>query len=266
MAFGFMFSTAPPRDAVRKKRRRSKNPTPTLRVSNMPHATIPSLWRAFFTLFRRDLLLAMRRRNELINPLLFFVLVVALFAMGVRAEEHGKLLGVMAPGVIWVAALLASMLSLESMFRSDFEDGSLEQILLSPYPTLLLVLAKVAAHWLVTGLPLILLAPLLGVLLSLPGSAMGTLLQTLLLGTPVLSLAGAIGVSLTIGLRRGGALLSLLVLPLYVPVLLFAAKAVADSALGLSVIFPLKMLGAMLLLWLALGPVATAAALKISVD
>nr|VFK32566.1 MAG: heme exporter protein B [Candidatus Kentron sp. MB]VFK35388.1 MAG: heme exporter protein B [Candidatus Kentron sp. MB]VFK77273.1 MAG: heme exporter protein B [Candidatus Kentron sp. MB] len=223
-------------------------------------------WRAFLALLRRDLLLAMRRRNELVNPLLFFVLVVTLFAMGVRAEEHGKVLAIMAPGVIWVAALLASLLSLEGMFRSDFEDGSLEQILLSPFPIVFLVFAKVLAHWLVTGFPLILLAPLLGILMSLPVEAMGTLFQTLLLGTPVLSLAGAIGVSLTVGLRRGGALLSLLVLPLYIPVLLFAAKAVGDSALGLSIAFPMKMLGAMLLLWLALGPVATAAALKISVD
>ncbi|MBT8420761.1 MAG: heme exporter protein CcmB [Gammaproteobacteria bacterium] len=226
----------------------------------------PGPWHAFFALFRRDLMLAIRRRNELANPLLFFVLVIALFAMGIRAEEHGKLLPIMAPGVIWVAALLSTLLSLEGMFRSDFEDGSLEQMLLSPYPTLLLVLAKVSAHWLVTGLPLILLAPLSGVLMSLPMDAMGTLIHTLLLGTPVLSLVGAIGVSLTVGLRRGGALLSLLILPLYIPVLLFAAKAVADSTLGLSVIFPLKMLGAMLLLWLALGPVATVAALRISVD
>nr|VFJ59656.1 MAG: heme exporter protein B [Candidatus Kentron sp. FW] len=231
-----------------------------------PPVTPSGPWPAFFTLFRRDLLLAMRRRNELLNPLLFFILVVALFAMGVRAEEHGKVLSIMAPGVIWVAALLAALLSLEGMFRSDFEDGSLEQMLLSPFPTLLLVLAKVLAHWLTTGLPILILAPLLGILMSLPVNAMGTLIQTLLLGTPVLSLAGAIGVSLTVGLRRGGALLSLLVLPLYIPVLLFAAKAIADSALGLSVAFPLKILGAMLLLWLALAPVATAAALKISVD
>lgn len=225
-----------------------------------------SPWSAFYSLFRRDLTLAMRRRNELANPLLFFVLVIALFAMGVRIEEHGKVLAIMAPGVIWVSALLSALLSLEGMFRSDFEDGSLEQMLLSPYPTLLLVLAKISAHWLVTGLPLVLLAPLSGILMSLPMAAMGTLMATLLLGTPVLSLVGAIGVSLTVGLRRGGTLLSLLVLPLYIPVLLFAATAVADSALGLSVVFQLKMLGAMLLLWLALGPVATVAALRIGVD
>jgi len=228
--------------------------------------TSTGLWYAFFAVFRRDLLLAIRRKNELINPLLLFVLVVTLFAMGVRAEEHGKLLGIMAPGVIWVAALLATLLSLDSMFRSDFEDGSLEQILLSFHPSLLLVLAKIVAHWLVTGLPLILLAPLSGILMSLPIDTMEILIYTLLLGTPVLSLVGAIGVSLTVGLRRGGTLLSLLVLPLYIPVLIFSAKAVADSALGLSVMFPLKMLGAMLLLWLTLGPVATVAALRISVD
>lgn len=211
-------------------------------------------------------MLAVRRVSELANPLLFFVLVIALFAMGIRAEEHARVLAIMAPGVIWVAALLSALLSLEGMFRSDFEDGSLEQMLLSPYPTLLLVLARVLAHWLVTGLPLILLAPVSGILMSLPMDALGTLMVTLVFGTPVLSLVGAIGVSLTVGLRRGGALLSLLVLPLYIPVLLFAAKTVADSMLGLSVAFPLKMLGAMLLLWLALGPVATAAALRISAD
>nr|VFJ65430.1 MAG: heme exporter protein B [Candidatus Kentron sp. DK] len=223
-------------------------------------------WRAFLALFRRDLLLAMRRRNELANPLLFFVLVITLFTMGIRAEEHGRLLAVMAPGVIWVAAMLSALLSLDGMFRSDFEDGSLEQMLLSPHPTLLLVLAKISAHWLVTGLPLIVLAPLSGILMSLPLQTMTTLMGTLLLGTPILSLVGAIGVSLTVGLRRGGTLLSLLVLPLYIPVLLFAATAVADAALGFSVAFHLKILGAMLLLWLALGPVATVAALRIGVD
>ena len=155
-------------------------------------------------MLKRDLLLAMRHRSELVNPLLFFVIVVSLFALGIRPEQHAKLLGIMAPGVIWVAALLATLLSLDNIFRSDFEDGSLEQMLLSPHPLTLLVLAKTLAHWLVTGLPLLLLAPVLGVLLALPAGAMSTLTMTLALGTPVLSLVGAIGVALTVGLRRGG--------------------------------------------------------------
>lgn len=221
---------------------------------------------AFTVLLKRDLLLAMRHRSELVNPLLFFIIVVSLFAMGIRPEQHARLLGVMAPGVIWVAALLATLLSLDGIFRSDFEDGSLEQMLLSPYPLTFLVLAKILAHWLVTGLPLLLLAPLLGVLLALPSGAMGTLMITLALGTPVLSLVGAIGVALTVGLRRGGALLSLLVLPLYVPVLIFGSKAVADSALGIPVPWAPYFLGALLLLALTLAPLATASALRISMN
>ena len=223
-------------------------------------------FHAFATLLRRDLTLALRHRNELANPMLFFVIVVSLFAMGISPEQHGRLLGIMAPGVIWVAALLATLLSLETIFRSDFEDGSLEQIMLSSFPLTILVLAKVLAHWLVTGLPLLLLAPLLGVLLALPAKAMNTLVVTLALGTPVLSLVGGIGVALTVGLRRGGALLSLLVLPLYVPVLILSAKAVADSALDIPVSAPLYFLGALLVLALTLAPLAIAAALKISMN
>lgn len=220
--------------------------------------------RAFVTLLKRDLLLAMRRRNELANPLLFFIIVVSLFPMGVSPEQ--RVLQTLAPGVIWVAALLATLLSLDSMFRSDFEDGALEQILLSPYPATLLVLAKVLAHWLATGLPLLLIAPLLGVLLALPPKAMATLLTTLALGTPVLSLVGAIGVALTVGLRRGGALLSLLVLPLYIPVLIFATHAVDASAANLPVTGQLYLLGALLVFALTLAPIATAAALRISMS
>ena len=221
---------------------------------------------AFVVLLRRDLLLAMRHHNELLNPLLFFVMVVSLFAIGISPEQHAKVLPLMASGVIWVAALLATLLSLDSMFRTDFDDGSLEQLLLSPYPSTLLVLAKILAHWLVTGVPLLLLAPLLGVLLSLPNAAMGTLVFTLALGTPVLSLVGAIGVALTVGLRRGGALLSLLVLPLYIPVLIFASNAVGAAAAGLPVTGQLYFLAALLVLAVTLGPVATAAALTISVN
>lgn len=222
----------------------------------------PGIPYAFFTLLKRDLLLALRRRNEVINPMLFFIVVVSLFPMGVSPER--SLLQALAPGVIWVAALLATLLSLETMFRSDFEDGALEQMLLCPYPVTFLVHAKVLAHWLVTGLPLLLIAPLLGVFMALPRQAMGTLLATLALGTPVLSLVGAIGVALTVGLRRGGALLSLVVLPLYIPVLIFGANAVDASVSNLPVAGQLYILGALLLLAVTLAPIATAAALKIS--
>lgn len=216
---------------------------------------------AFLGLLRRDLRLGVRRRGELLNPLLFFVLVASLFPLGVGPGP--TILATIAPGVIWVAALLATLLSMERLFRSDFEDGALEQLLLSPYPLPLLVLAKVLAHWLVTGLPLLLVSPLLGLLLHLPAEAVRTLPLALLLGTPVLSLVGAIGVALTVGLRRGGVLLTLLVLPLYVPVLIFGTAAVAAAAAGLPVSGQLALLGALLALALSLAPFAAAAALRI---
>jgi heme exporter protein B len=223
-----------------------------------------STFKAFYFLLKRDLILNFRRRAEIANPLLFFVIVITLFPLGVGAKP--QLLQNMAPGVIWVAALLAAMLSLDRIFRSDFEDGSLEQLLLSAHPVSVLVLAKVAAHWLVTGLPLLVVAPLLAVLLGLPGDAMGVLVVTLLLGTPVLSLVGAIGVALTVGLRRGGIILSLLVLPLYIPVLIFASNAVDMAAGGLPVTAQLSMLAAFLALALALAPWPAAAALRISLS
>lgn len=224
----------------------------------------PGPSRAFVGLLHRDLLLAFRHRSQLANPLLFFILVVSLFPLGISPDT--KLLTTLAPGVIWVAALLATLLSLDNMFRSDFDDGALEQMLVSPYPTTLLVLAKIVAHWLVTGLPLLLVAPILGALLALPGAAMRTLMISLALGTPVLSLVGAIGVALTVGLRRGGALLSLLVLPLYVPVLIFGANSVDAAAAGLPVLSQLYFLGALLALAITLAPLAVAAALRISVN
>jgi heme exporter protein B len=223
-----------------------------------------SLPRAFFAVIRRDLVLALRRRSEIANPLLFFILVITLFPLGIGAQPH--LLQAIAPGIIWVSALLAAMLSLDSLFRSDFDDGSLEQILLSPHPTSVLVLAKIVAHWLVTGLPLLIVAPLLAVFLGLPGHSLGVLLLTLLLGTPVLSLIGAIGVALTVGLRRGGMILSLLVLPLYVPVLIFAGNAVQMASGGLPVDAQINILIAILLMALVLTPWPTAAALKMSIN
>lgn len=223
-----------------------------------------SLSKAFYFMLKRDLTLAMRRRAEAANPLLFFILVITLFPIGVGPRV--QLLQTMAPGVIWVAALLAAMLSLDSIFRSDFDDGSLEQLLLSAHPVSVLILAKVTAHWLVTGLPLLLVAPVLAIFLGLPQQGVPTLLITLLLGTPVLSLIGAIGVALTVGLRRGGIILSLLVLPLYVPVLIFASNAVEMAASGLPVDAQLSMLSALLALALTLAPLPTAAALRISLS
>jgi len=227
----------------------------------MKSATLP---QAFAILLRRDLTLAYRRRSEVINPLLFFVLVTAMFPLGVGADP--ALLRDIGPGVIWVAALLAALLSLETVFRSDFDDGSLEQLLLSPHPLSVLMIAKVLAHWLVTGLPLLIVAPLLSVLLNLSDHAMHTLLITLALGTPVLSLVGAIGVALTVGLRKGGTILSLLVMPLYVPVLIFASSAVANSDAGLPVSAHLSLLAALLVLATSLSPAATAASLRISMS
>jgi len=223
-----------------------------------------SLSYAFFAIIRRDLVLALRRRSEIANPLLFFVLVITLFPLGIGAQPD--LLTAISPGIIWVSALLAAMLSLDSLFRSDFDDGSLEQILLSPHPGSILVLAKVLAHWLVTGLPLLIISPLLAIFLGLPNQSIGILLLTLLLGTPVLSLIGAIGVALTVGLRRGGMILSLLVLPLYVPVLIFASNAVSMSSSGLPVNAQINILIAILLFTLVLAPWPTAAALRMSIN
>lgn len=220
--------------------------------------------RAFGAMLARDLRLAVRRRGELAQPLVFFAAVATLFPLALGPERD--LLARIAPGILWVAALLAALLPMDRMFRPDYEDGTLEQMLLSPYPASVLALAKVVAHWLVTGVPVILLAPLIAVFLQLPSHALATLLATLALGTPVLSLVGAIGVALTVGLRAGGPLLALLLLPLYVPVLIFAAGAVDRAAAELPVAGPIYMLGAGLLLALALAPPAIAASLRISLE
>jgi heme exporter protein B len=223
-----------------------------------------AMFKAFSAIVRRDLVLAMRRRSEIANPVLFFILVITLFPLGIGAQP--KLLQAIAPGIIWVSALLATMLSLDSLFRSDFDDGSLEQILLSPHPTSILVLGKITAHWLTTGLPLLIVSPLLAVFLGMPNQSLSILLLTLLLGTPILSLIGAVGVALTVGLRRGGMVLSLLVLPLYVPVLIFASNAVEMASGGLPVTAQLSILISMLLMALVLTPWPTAAALKMSIN
>ncbi|MCU7947395.1 MAG: heme exporter protein CcmB [Candidatus Thiodiazotropha sp. (ex Cardiolucina cf. quadrata)] len=223
-----------------------------------------SLTSAFSLLLKRDLVLAYRHRAELVNPMLFFVLVTAMFPLGIGNDA--KLIEAVGPGVIWVAALLAALLSLDSMFRSDYDDGSLEQFMLSAHPVSILVLAKILAHWLVTGLPLFIVAPLLAVLLNIPTSAIPTLMLTLILGTPVLSLIGSVGVALTVGLRRGGVILSILVLPLYVPVLIFATDAVKTDIVGIPTTAQLSILSAMLVGSLVLAPMATAASLRISLS
>ncbi|WP_409523381.1 heme exporter protein CcmB [Nitrincola sp. MINF-07-Sa-05] len=213
---------------------------------------------------RRELLLAFRRRSDLVNPLIFFLMVATLFPLGISPEP--SVLTLLAPGVVWVAALLATLLSMDSLFRSDFDDGSLEQILLSPQPLFMVVLGKVMAHWIMTGLPLTLIAPVLGIMLFLPTEGMGGLMLSLLLGTPTLSLIGAIGAALTVGLRKGGVLISLLVLPLYIPVLIFGTAAVEAAVTGLPVAGHLALLGALLALGFSLAPLAIAAALRISVS
>ena len=212
----------------------------------------------------RDLLIALRRRADVLTTLIFFVIVASLFPLGVGSDT--AVLRMMGPGVVWVAALLASMLALGRLFAGDYADGILEQLTLSPQPLGLLVLAKVSAHWLVSGLPLVVVAPLLGLQFDLGTDALLVLLASLLLGTPTLSLIGAIGAALTLGLRGGGALLSLLVLPLYVPVLIFGAGAVEASATGLGATAHLSLLGALLLIALVFAPWATAVALRIAVE
>lgn len=213
---------------------------------------------------KRDLLLALRHRADVLTVFFFFVVVASLFPLGVGPEM--ALLRTMGPGVIWVAALLSALLSLNRLFAADYADGTLEQMALSPRPLALLALGKAMAHWLSTGMPLTLIAPLLGVQYGLPGEALRVLMVALLLGTPVLSLIGAIGAALTLGLRGGGALLALLVLPLYIPVLVFGAGAVDASLSGLGAGAHFSILGALLLLALALAPLATAAALRIALE
>ena len=220
------------------------------------------MFTAFYYLLLRDLRLAVRQRHELANPLIFFVLVVSLFPLAMTPTP--ELLRQLAPGVIWVAALLSVLLSLDRLFKQDYEDGSLDQLMLSPNPLVILVLAKVMAHWLLTGLPLVLIAPLLGMFMRIPDNAVTVLMFSLLLGTPVLSLIGAIGVSLTVAVNRGGVLLSLIILPLYIPVLIFGANAVDVASDGMSVRGQLLFLGAVLALAVSLAPVATAVALRIT--
>lgn len=227
-------------------------------------AAADSAGPGFLALLRVELLLALRRRADIANPLLFFVTVLALMPLGVGPEP--ELLARLAPGLIWVVALLATLLSQESLFRGDFEDGSLEQLSLCPQPLYFGVLAKVAVHWLVTGLPLALLSPLLALMFNLPAAGYLSLLASLLLGTASLSLIGAVGAALTVALRRPGLLLALIVMPLYVPVLIFGTGAVQAALEGYGYSAQVAVLAALLAASAALAPLAAAGAIRISLD
>jgi heme exporter protein B len=208
--------------------------------------------------------MVMRRKSEVLTALFFFVIVTSLFPLGIGPEP--TLLRKIAPGVLWVAALLATMLGLQRMFAADHADGTLEQMAISPTPLVMLVVGKIGAHWLVSGLPLVLIAPILGIQFDLDASALGVLVIALLLGTPLLSLIGSIGAALTLGVRGGGVLLSLLVLPLFIPALIFGAGAVEAHISGMGAGGHLSLLAAMLALAVFFAPWATTAALRIALD
>lgn len=227
----------------------------------MQSSGLPTLIRLVIA---RDLRLAVRRWDQVIQPLIFFAIVTTLFPLAISPalDELRRI----APGVVWVAAMLASLLALESLFRPDVEDGTMEQWVLSGQPLSLLLLAKVATHWLLTGLPLVLMAPIVGTALGMPQSVWPALIATLALGTGSLSMLGGVGAALTVSVRRGNLLLALLVLPLEMPVLIFGARAVDLAMQGEAVAGPLNLLAAVLLFFLSLGPFAMAAAMRISVE
>ena len=215
-------------------------------------------------IIRRELLIAYRRQADIFNPLWFFIIVITLFPLSIGPEPN--LLARIAAGIVWVAALLSALLSLERLFRDDYQDGALEQMMLLPIPLPLVVMSKVIAHWLLTGLPLIIISPLLAVLLSLDFNTWLAVVLTLVVGTPTLSFIGAIGVALTVGLQKGGVLLSLLILPLYIPILIFATSAIDAASLGMAYNGQLAILGAMLMGAITLTPFAISAALRVSVN
>ncbi|RMH15333.1 MAG: heme exporter protein CcmB [Gammaproteobacteria bacterium] len=218
----------------------------------------------FFHQFRRDILLALRRRTDALTPLFFFVIVISLFPLGLDPEK--QLLQTMGPGVLWVSALLSTMLSLGRLFAEDHEDGSLEQTILNPAPLSLMVLAKIMAHWCISGLPLVLIAPILGLQYQLESGALIVLTLSLLIGTPVLGLVGAIGAALTLGIRGGNILISVLILPLYIPVLIFGAGSVEAYRSGIGLDGHFYLLGACLVFALCFAPWAASSAVKISTD
>lgn len=224
----------------------------------------PSIGAAIAGIVRRDLLLAARRKSEPLFTLGFFVLVASLFPLSIGPEPD--LLRRIAPGVLWVAALLAAMLSLGRMFAADYEDGTLEQLVLAPVPLVAAVSGKVLAHWLVSGFPLVIASPVLALQYGLPADVIAMLMLSLAIGTPVLSLVGAIGAALTLGVRGGGVLVALLVLPLYVPTLIFGAGAVDARLAGLSPAANLSLLGACLALAALFAPLATAAGVRIALE
>ena len=219
---------------------------------------------AFTATLTRDLLVAYKRKNDIFNPFMFFLIVCSLFPIGISPDPAR--LGEIASGVLWISALLASLLAMDSLYRNDFEDGSLEQLLLSPHPLYFLVLAKNMAHWLVSGLPVVIVSPLVAYMLSLPGDAYGVMFLTLLLGTPILSLLGSIGVALTVGLGSRGLILAVITLPMSVPVLIAGTLTVQEVLNGASLSGYMAVLGAMFFGSLTLAPLASATALRISVS
>jgi heme exporter protein B len=222
------------------------------------------MWKHFTIVVGRDLRIAFRNPGDFLNPLMFFVIITCLFPLGIGSSPQQ--LAEVAPGIVWVTALLSTLLGLEGLFKQDFEDGSLEQLCLAPTPLSLLAFGKITAHWLIYGLPIVIMSPLIGVLLHLDSQAFVTLVLSLLLGTPSLSLIGAIGVGLTAGLRRGGVLLTLLILPLYIPILIFGASAIQSAALGFDATGQLYILSSLLVLSLITTPFATAAAIRITIN
>lgn len=227
-------------------------------------SSIPSYTNIFMTILRRELTLSFRRREEITNPLIFLVMVVVLFPIAVGPDVG--VLSKIASGVIWVAALLSALLSFDRLFKNDFTDGSLEQMLLLPVPAFVVALGKILSHWMTTGLPIVVMSPLLALLMNLPENAYSTLILSLLLGTPIISFIGAIGAGLTVSLKQSGVLISLLVLPLFIPLIILATAAVEQASNQQSVITPLAYIGAMLVASFVLSPIVVGASLKVSVN
>ena len=221
-------------------------------------------YEAFIATLKRDLLVAFKRKNDIVNPFMFFIIVCSLFPIGISPDPER--LGEIAAGVLWISALLASLLAMDSLFRNDFEDGSLEQLLISPHPLYFLVLAKNIAHWLISSLPVVIISPVVAYMLSLPSDSYGTLFATLLIGTPVLSLVGSIGVALTVGLGSRGLILAVITLPMSVPVLIAGTLTIQETLNGASLLGYIAILGAMFIGSLTLAPLASATALRISVN
>lgn len=219
---------------------------------------------AFLLIIKREFYLAFRAKQAFINPLIFFVIVTSLFPLAISPDT--KILQLLAPGVIWIAALLATLLSLDKLFKTDFDDGSLEQMILSGFPLTILTLAKVGSYWLLTSLPLIIISPVIALMFHLPMKGIIAMILSLLLGTPILCLLGAIGSALTVGLRNSAILLTLLILPLYIPILIFGSSIISTALIGLTYNGQLALLGALLALALSLCPLAIAGSLRICVN